>query len=322
MEIFVLGAFIFVVAVVVIELLGYAVRNMRSAQRARIRKRLRRYSFTGTGSEGEEILKKRIYSDIPWLNDLLNGIPFIHAIDRQVIQANAKYPVGFYLLLSVLLAICGYYVGYFYNRNVLQGLMIAAVFFSLPYVWLNRQKAQRLQRFKRQLPDTLDLIARALKAGHAFTGGLSMVSEEFDDPIGPEFAETLDEINYGVSVPDALKNLSGRIDCEELKYFIVGVILQRETGGNLAELMGTLADLIRERFKFEGKVRTLTAEGRFSAVVLILLPLLLAAYLYVTNPTFLDPLFKEDVGNLMALLALVGMVVGALVMRRMVKIEV
>jgi tight adherence protein B len=172
------------------------------------------------------------------------------------------------------------------------------------------------------LPDTLDLIARALKAGHAFTGGLSMVSEEFDDPIGPEFAETLDEINYGVSVPDALKNLSGRIDCEELKYFIVGVILQRETGGNLAELMETLASLIRERFKFEGKVRTLTAEGRFSAVVLILLPLLLTVYLYFTNPNFLEPLIKDHVGNLMAVMAVIGMIVGAMVMRRMVQLKV
>lgn len=322
MEIFVLGAFIFVVAVVVIELLGYAVRNMRSAQRSRIRKRLRRYTFSATGAEGEDILKKRIYSDIPWLNSLLNGVPFIHAVDRQVIQANAQYPVGFYLLLSGLLAVTGYYAGYLYSRDVLQGVVIAVVLFFMPYVWLNRQKVQRIQRFKRQLPDTLDLIARALKAGQAFTGGLSMVSEEFDDPIGPEFAETLDEINYGVSVPDALKNLSGRIDCDELKYFIVGVILQRETGGNLAELMETLATLIRERFKFEGKVRTLTAEGKLSAVVLILLPLLLTVYLYLTNPGFLEPLIKEQVGNLMAVLAVVGMIVGALVMRRMVQIKV
>jgi tight adherence protein B len=322
MEIFILGVCIFLLTVVVVELLGYSVRNMRSAQRAKIRKRLRRYTFAGTGSEGEEILKKRIYSDITWLNTLLNGIPFIHAIDRQVIQANAKYPVGFYLLLSGLMAICGYYAGYLYSRNVLLGAMIGAIFLAFPFVQLGRQKAQRVQKFKRQLPDTLDLIARALKAGHAFTGGLSMVSEEFDDPIGPEFAETLDEINYGVSVPDALKNLSGRIDCEELRYFIVGVILQRETGGNLAELMETLANLIRERFKFEGKVRTLTAEGRFSAVVLILLPLFLTVYLYFTNPNFLEPLIKDHVGNLMAVLAVIGMIVGAMVMRRMVQLKV
>lgn len=317
-----LGASIFILAIIVIELVGYSIRNMRSTQRARIRKRLRRYAYTGAGSEGEDILKRRTYSEVPGLNALLSGIPLIHSIDRLVIQANAKYPIGFYLLLSCLLSASGYCAGYFYSRNIVQGCAIAIVFFMIPYVWLSRKKAQRIQKFKRQLPDTLDLVARALKAGHALTGGLSMVSEEFDDPIGPEFAETLDEINYGVSVTDALKNLSGRIDCEELKYFIVGVILQRETGGNLAELMETLATLIRERFKFDGKVKTLTAEGRISAYFLILLPILLAAYLYLANPNFLQPLIQEKVGNLMAVLAVIGMIVGSIVMRRMVQIKV
>ena len=132
----------------------------------------------------------------------------------------------------------------------------------LPFVNLNRKKRKRIARFKKQLPDGLDLIARALKAGHAFTGGMSLAAEEFDDPLGPEFSETLDEINFGVSVSDALRNLIGRIDCEELKYFVVGVILQRETGGNLAELMETLATLIRERFKFQGKVENSVGRGQ------------------------------------------------------------
>ena len=156
--------------------------------------------------------------------------------------------------------------------------------FFLPYVYLSRKKADRIEKFKKQLPDALDLVARSLKAGHSFNGGLSMAAEEMDDPIGPEFSETLSEINFGISVSDALKNLSDRIDCEELRFFIIGVILQRETGGNLAELMEMLANLIRERFKFEGKVRTLTAEGRFSMWVLMALPIFLGVFLYIRNP--------------------------------------
>ena len=142
----------------------------------------------------------------------------------------------------------------------------------------------RTEKFKKQMPDGLDLVARALKAGHAFSGGISMAAEEFDDPLGPEFAEMLDEINFGVSVPEALKNLTNRIECEELKYFVMGVILQRETGGNLAELIETLANLIREKFKFEGKVRTLSAEGKLSAIILSALPFLVGGFFLDQQP--------------------------------------
>jgi tight adherence protein B len=322
MDLFILGAAIFLLSIVIIELLAYSYRNMRSTQRAKVQKRLRRYAYVEDEAEGAEILKKRIYSDVPWLNRLLHALPFIKAFDQLVVQANAKYPIAFYLLLSLFLGFTGFYAAYFFSANFSYAVLVAFIGLLLPYVSLRSDKAKRIAKFKRQLPDALDLIARALKAGHAFTGGISMLSEEFEDPIGPEFSEALDEINYGVSVADALKNMSGRIDCEELKYFIVGVILQRETGGNLAELMETLARLIRERFKFDGKVQTLTAEGRFSAVVLILLPILLGIYLFIRNPAFLSPLLTEPVGKLMMVLAVVGMVAGSFVIRRMVRIKV
>ena len=322
MELAILGAAIFLLTIVIVELLAYAYRHLRSTKRAKVRKRLRRYAYAEDGTAGAEILKKRIYSDIPWLNRLLHMIPPVKALDRLVVQANAKYPMGFYLLLSAFLGFAGFYVTHFLTMKVHFAALAAFIGLILPYASLNRDKAKRIEKFKKQLPDALGMIARAMKAGHAFTGGMSMLSEEFDDPIGPEFAETLDEINYGVSVADALKTLAGRIDCDELKYFIVGVILQRETGGNLAELMDILANLIRERFKFEGKVQTLTAEGRFSAVVLIILPIALGIFLFIRNPNFLNPLLTEPAGKLMIVLAAAGMVVGTFVIRRMVKIKI
>ena len=172
------------------------------------------------------------------------------------------------------------------------------------------------------MPDGLDLIARALKAGHAFNGGMSLAADEFDDPLGPEFAEALDEINFGISVPNALKNMIRRIDCAEIKYFVVGVILQRETGGNLAELIETLATLIREKFKFQGKVRTLTAEGRISGVVLALLPFAFTGIIALLNPQFFEPLITDPLGRIMILAALVMMVIDIFVIKKMVKIEV
>ena len=144
-----------------------------------------------------------------------------------------------------------------------------------------------MQRFEEQLPDALELIARSLKAGHAFSSGMKMVTDEFDDPVGTEFAKTLNEINFGVDVTEALKNLAKRVDCPDLNFFVISVILQKETGGNLAEILENIGHLIRERFKFYGRVRTLTAEGRLSAVVLIGLPFVIAFVIFLLNPEYI-----------------------------------
>jgi tight adherence protein B len=322
MELVLIGIGIFVFAVVIIELITFAIRNSGSAKSGRIRKKLRKYSFDDGEEEGTDILKKRIYSEIPFLNSMLQNTPGVAKLDQLVIQANAKYPMGFYILLSLFLAAGGYIGGDFFLRDLYQSLLLMFICGFLPFVYLNHLKRKRLEKFKRQLPDGMDLIARALKAGHAFTGGMNLAADEFDDPLGPEFAGTLDEINYGVSVGDALKNLAARVDCGEIRYFIVGVILQRETGGNLAELMETLATLIRERFKFDGKVKTLTAEGRLSAVILILLPIGIFGYLWLSDPEFLAPLTTEPAGKFMILGAIVMMIMGALVMKKMVNIKV
>jgi tight adherence protein B len=166
------------------------------------------------------------------------------------------------------------------------------------------------------------LIARALKAGHALPSGMKLAAEQFEDPLGPELTDTLDEINFGVSVADALRNLSMRINCQEVRYFTVAVIMQRETGGNLAELMESLAHLIRANYKFQGKVRTLSAEGRLSAVVLIALPFLIAGWINYSSPQFIAPLLSEPVGHMMLTLAAVMMTLGIIVIKKMVKIDV
>jgi tight adherence protein B len=322
MELFAIGFGIFIATVLIIQLAIYGVRNMRTTQRVKIRRRLRKYTYVETGSDGTEILKKRAFSDIPFLNSLLGSLPGLSSLDRLMVQANAKYPMGFYLLLGLFLAVVGLLVGFQYTRNPLTGFLLALIFGIIPFIQLIRQKRIRSEKFKKQMPDGLDLIARALKAGHAFSGGLSMAAEEFDDPLGTEFSEMLDEINFGVSVPDALKNLTARVECEEIKYFAMGVILQRETGGNLAELIQTLANLIREKFKFEGKVRVLAAEGKLSALILTILPFLVGGWIWLTNPKYLTPLVGEPFGRVLLLMAGIFMIVGILIMKRMVSIKV
>jgi len=149
-----------------------------------------------------------------------------------------------------------------------------------------------------------------------------LAADEFDDPLGPEFQACLDEINFGVSVADALKSLTTRVDCPELRFFVVSVIVQRDTGGNLAEIIENLARLIRARFKFEGKVRVLSAEGKLSAMVLVALPFAITLVLQFINPDYMDTLFSEPSGRMVIGVAIITMLMGIIVIRKMIKIRV
>lgn len=322
MQQFILGTIIFITSVTIIELLSYAYKGIRSPERVKILNRLRKSVYMENGKGETAIIKKRVLSDIPFINRLLMKIPGMLKLESLLAQANAKYPIGFFILLALFLAVLGFLIGILVIKNQLAAIMLLFVGGTFPFLYLITLKRKRIEKFKRQLPEALDLMARALKAGHAFTNGMRLAADQFDDPLGPEFAEALDEINFGVSVPDALRNLAKRIDCSEIKYFVVGVILQRETGGNLAELMGILSHLIREKFKFQGKVRTLSAEGKLSAIVLIALPFFVATYLLISNPKYLETLLVDPIGHMMIIGAVMMMIMGIFVMKKMVTIEV
>jgi tight adherence protein B len=319
---YVLGLVLFMLTMGVIELVAYGVRQLRSPQRAKIRKRLRKYTWEENPRDGSEILRKRVLSDIPFMNRLLLGLAPVRRLDRLILQANAPYTLGFYVLLSGLLVALGFLLGVVVVKNTLLGLLFAGLAGALPLLQLTGKRRQRIEKFRSQMPEALDLVARALKAGHALPGGMKLAADQFADPLGPEFSETLDEINFGVSVNTALKNMAGRMDCPEVRYFAVAVILQRETGGNLAELMESLAHLIRENYEFHGKVRTLTAEGRLSALILVALPFLVAAWIKWRTPAFFEPLLTEPIGRMMLMAAGIMMALGMVVIRKMVKIEV
>jgi len=322
MNIYVIGIIIFFMVVIVIELSTYAFKNMRSVQRAKIRKRLKKHTYAKDSAGQIDIVKKRILSEIPSFNRLLLKTPGVKGLDNLTIKANAKYPAGFYVLLALCMGTVGFLGTNYFLANRFSSFVLAALMASLPFLWLRQLKQKRVERFRSQFPEALDLIARSLRAGHSLNSAMKMASDEFNDPLGTEFEETLTEINYGVSVADALKNIASRIECPELKYFVVAVILQRETGGNLAELVESLANLIREKFEFQGKVRTLSAEGRLSAIILVAIPFLIGFYLYLVNPEYLNLLFTRPAGRIMLIGAGIMMTIGIFVMNRMVKIKV
>ncbi|MEN8212064.1 MAG: type II secretion system F family protein, partial [Thermodesulfobacteriota bacterium] len=294
MDFVIIGVVIFILTIIIIEASLFAYRNLAVTQRAKIKKRLQKYTYIE--NDFGEILKTREYSGIPFLNRIFSYLTLTKKLDKIIIQSNSKYSLGFFMLLSALLGVCGVLAGQYFFNNLLLAIPIGIILIFIPYVYLVNLKTRRILKFQSQLHEALDLVARALRAGHSFTSSMKLAADEFGDPLGTEFETTLDEINFGVSVPDALKGLTERIDCSEVKYFVIAVIIQRETGGNLAELIESLAHIIRERFKFDGKVKILTAEGRLSAVILVGLPILIGVWLQISNPDYIKPLFTDPIG--------------------------
>ncbi|RMH09610.1 MAG: hypothetical protein D6704_00885 [Nitrospirae bacterium] len=273
-------------------------------------------------AERVEILRKRATSGIPWMDAVLSRIPRLASIEHLLQQANSTMPLGVFLLLSGVLAVTGLMVAIMNQSAPLIMLLYAVGAGLLPFLYMYRKRTRRLQEFHRQLPDALDLVSRALRAGHAFTVGMKMVGDEFPEPIGPEFNRVVEEISFGIDVAEALRNLSTRIECVDLRFFITSLIVQRETGGNLAEILESISRLIRQRFELLGRVKALSAEGRLSAIVLFLLPFGIGALLWHLNPSYMGLLIEDPLGRTMLIVGGTMMSIGAVVTKKMVAIQV
>lgn len=313
---------IFAIVFLVIQTCIFAYKSIRYPNRNKIKRRLEALSSGQYDASITDIRKKRTLSKIPLLDKLLAGASIVNRFETLVRQADSKYPVGFFLLLIAVLALSGYVFALLLWKNQVIAIFLAALLGCAPIFYLRLKKKKRIEKFEAQLPEALDLIARALRAGHAFGSGMKMVAEEFGDPLGAEFRMTLEEIHYGAGTEDALKSLTQRVDCPDLKYFVVSVILQRETGGNLAEIIESIAYIIRERFKLQGKIRVLTAESRFSALILTLLPFIAVIAMQFVNPDYISTLLSTELGRISIAIALGMMFIGILVMKRIIKIRV
>jgi tight adherence protein B len=322
MTIFVFGLLVFVVSALFLESILYAVRTIQNPDRNKIRNRLKALASAGDANDVPGILRQRVLSEVPGLNRILSGLPTAKRLDRLLEQANAQHPLGFFILLTLVLASGGFLATSFVTIHPIISVIIGTILGAIPFYYVCSKKKRRMNKLERQLPDGLELIARALRAGHAFSSGMSLAVDEFDDPLGTEFGKALDEINFGVSVSDALKNLANRVDSSDLKYFVVSAIIQREAGGNLAEIMDKIAYVIRERFKLRGKIRVLSAEGRLTALVLIALPFLVLIGLYFSNPDYVRTLLAETEGRKLCAVAGFMMAIGVLVIRKMIRIKV
>ncbi len=246
---------LFIAVVLVIEGLYLMWSSYKSPEATKIERRLRIMSAGAHGGAETPLLKQRLLSDTPLLQHVLLSIPRLHAIDRLLMQSGLDIKLITFLGVSLALGIASAILANF----LVLPLAVIIVFFliagSLPYAYLLYRKNKRLQKFDEQLPDALDLIGRGIRAGHALPSALKMIADEMPMPISEEFRVAFDEMNYGFSMQEALTNLATRIPSDDLHYFVVAVLIQQETGGNLAELLDNISALIRARHKKPARLR-------------------------------------------------------------------
>ena len=236
-------------------------------------------------------------------------------------QSGLTLNLGTFILLSACLGAAGYLLGFFVTGMLLVGIIFAAVFGALPYLYVRRARNARIYKFEEQFPEAIDLMGRALRAGHALPTGLSMVADEMPAPVGTEFRILYDEQNFGLNLSDAMRNFAARIPVLDAKFFVTAVLTQRESGGNLAEVLDNLSSVIRERFKVKRQIRVISAHGRITGTVLACLPPALAAVTLLLNRSYLGTLTGDPLGRQMIIAAIVLQIVGTLVMRKIINIE-
>lgn len=293
------------------------------AHARRIQDRLATAGSTRERVAQSRLMRERMLSDVPSVQRLLGRWAAMHAMDRYIRQSGLDWTVGKLLLsCAALAAVAWMLTRAQWGAGALPALAATLLAASAPLLFVKWRRQRRLQLLQRQLPDALDLLTRALRAGHSFPSALKMSGEELPQPIAGELRLVHDEVNFGTSLDGALTHLAERVPLTDLRYFVVAVLVQRDSGGNLTELLANLGQLVRERLKLFARIRVLSSEGRLSSWVLAVMPFGLAALMNIFNPEFMGVMWTDPIGVTITQYLLVLMAVGIVVLVKIVKIRV
>jgi tight adherence protein B len=315
------SSLVFIAVILVVEGVYIIWRSQRGTEARRVQQRLDLLAGTHQ-DETQRILKQAKLSDLSALERLLGNMQVAHKLQRFLAQAGLSWTVARLALSSLAAALLVFTALAFAHQPLSIRTLVAVAVGALPLAYVTRLRHQRLRKLGQQLPEALELITRALRAGHAFTSGLQMLSEEMSEPIAGEFRIVHEQVKFGLSLQQALNNLCERVPLTDLRYFVVAVMIQRQSGGNLTEVLGNLSKLIRERLKLLGRVKVLSSEGRLSAWVLAVLPFAIGALLNLVNPEFMSPLWTDPIGIAIVKTLVVMMVLGILILVKIIKIRV
>jgi tight adherence protein B len=313
----------FLVFVAICALAGLFVSADRSQEVVRRRmESVRRAEKRGALSQGANLLRDELLSTVPALHRLMLRWGWTSRLNDYIQQAGMTTKPGKVVLSMATVAVGTFYVMELWLENFLGALFIALVAGCAPLAYIGYKRKKRLEKFEEHFPEALDLLGRAVRAGHAFTTGLEMIATEADDPIGGEFRTTFEEQNFGLPLRDTLMNLSDRVPLIDVRFFVTSLMIQRETGGNLAEILDGLSKVIRDRFRIHRDIKTRTAQGKLTALILIAIPPLMMVLLTMLNPEYMQTLTLDPAGPTILAIAGTLQVIGSAILWRIIHIDV
>jgi tight adherence protein B len=295
----------------------------RSGEGARqLQKRLTHLASKARDLPKVQVVRDSRYSSIAWFDKALRQINLGQRLEMLLYQAGMTMRVGALLLLIAGFGMGGYFVGIMVTHRVAPGLLFMALAAPLPYWYVKFKKGRRMNSFSEEFPDALDLLVSALRAGLSFSAAMQIVAEESPEPVRGEFAVAVEEQSLGLEFRETMMNLTRRVDSLDLRFFVTAVILQRDTGGNLAEILENTSKLIRDRFRILGDIKTFTAQGRLTGGILLCLPLSISVFMFVMTPDYFKPMIESETGRAALYFAGFLQVLGALIIRKIVAIKV
>ena len=322
-----MGALIAVLTflVVVVIFLGIWVFASAEGNQEQIRKRMssvHKAERRGDVGLGLKLVRDEMMSNVPWLHQVMMKWSWSTKLQDLVVQAGMSLKPAKLLMICALVGLgsflaSGYFLPHFYYT-----LPIAVIAALLPIAFVVFKRRGRLRKFEEHFPEALDLLGRAVRAGHAFTTGLEMISKECPEPLAGEFRTAFEEQNFGLPLRDALLNLTERVPLIDVRFFVTALLIQKETGGNLAEILDGLARVIRDRFRIYREVQVLTAQGRLTAGILIALPIIMMFLLGALNPSYIGVLFTDPWGPIALIVAATMQVIGSAILWKIIHFEV
>lgn len=296
-----------------------------TASEKTLEKRLRtieRVSVGGIPDDATDLLRQEKLSDIPWLNEMMLEWGSLHRIQKLLDQAESDWTVGKLISISIILFVLGSWGASFRAPSIILALIVGLALGALPTLVILIKRGRRLRKFEELLPDTIDLMARALRAGHTISSSIEMVASEGSEPVASEFRRVFEQQNFGLPLREAMLGLAGRVPLPDVSFLVTAILVQKETGGNLAEVLDKTAVVIRERFRLRGQLRVYTAQGRLTGWILASLPFIMFVLLNIVNPAYMRILYTDPAGRTLIYAGVVLMVVGGWVIRKVIDIKV
>jgi tight adherence protein B len=324
MNLLLIVLFSFLAAMSLIIVMFFVPMAVQNSPQARIKRRLTTVGRAGYASRADvqNLLKSTLYSEVPWVNALLSKVKFAKHLDLLLERANVDMTLGLFILCSAVASGIAIFLLLIVGQPFSLALVMGLIALLCPYFYLKYITWRRVRRFLEQMPDGLDMMSQSLQAGLGLTQAMVFVAKEMPDPLGTEFSVFIEEVNLGLPLADALKRMDERMALPEVRLFNTALLVQREVGGSLAELLNKLADIIRDRFRIERLIKSLTGQNRMSAWTVCSVPPFLGVFMFVREPQLMNDMLSDPMGRAMLAAALVLEIVGIIVFRKLIKVHI